>query len=579
MPIVFAFVVGRCIKTVAHWRLQQGDRIGRLDLLYGSTTVIGTVSTMFDIGEFSIVTLFLIIVWILSPLGAQSGLRVLSFRSGVDTSFKSVSYLNSSATFPDYMMLGDIGSSCLPTISLFLSSLGAPNATKQSSLDTWGNVKVPIIELLPGYNGTDSKEWIPLEKTDIRSNLTYSSLIGIPVGAISQDQNSSFTIETSYLNLDCNDLELIPTMNFSDKVDEIKELSPDLCEGGEGGEWPCAWKMTWGELATIPYPKGHSNSTPPLRCSNPNPNWTRKINYLSWDNHNGTFTTCSINTTYVELRVECVGWDCISTAIRPSALSNPGPNHTIFDGLCDSKSRYTFSWFMIVLNTLTAVQTGTGSQSVSLLQAYLIDPESALNTSALYLQPAVNTLKTSIFSLRLSQIFNTYWLAIIGNDAVFLGHPDNYDSLRDTYMGRPISSLDSNVTITKLVEKVHCAFGWIIPLVLSTTIMLAASILTMAVDVELRVPKMLMNMTTLTRGDPKAFGLPPGGGSLPDEMRGKLIRDLRVRFGPMDGHEADDYRQGICAENGGTVYTTEQRRVVVAAEESRPSSRDVSTTR
>ncbi|KAI5467163.1 hypothetical protein BGZ63DRAFT_19253 [Mariannaea sp. PMI_226] len=568
MPIVFAFIVGRAIKTVAHWRLQQGERIGRLDLLYGSTTVVGTISTMIDMGEFGLVALMLVIVWVFSPLGAQSALRVLSIRPGYDTTFNSVPYFNTSTHFPGALMTGDIGGYVSPPISLFLSSLGAPNSTKQSSLDTWGNVKIPILEMIPAYKGNKSADWISLGKNDSRPDLTYSSLIGIPIAAIPQNQNSTFTIETSYLNLHCDDLEQVKTGDMIEKGKEMEKASPANCEGGDW-QWNCCMNMTWGKLSTVPYPQGRTNSTP-LRCEESNPKYARQMAYLNWDNEGGSYTKCSMSTTYVELSVECVGWNCISTHIRPSRLkSNPGPNHTIFDGSCNDQTQYTFSWFANVLNKLTQIQTGTGSPTVSLLQTYLVDPDHALNTTALYSQPAVNTLSKSVFSLRLGQIINTFWLASAATEPVFLGHPPDYDSLslRTTGGESIIKVSNTNATFTTSVTRVRCDFGWLVPLALSTVIMLAAAVLTMAVDMEIQVPKMLMNMTTLTRADPKTFSLPPGGGGLRDEVRGKLIRDLRVRFGIMKGNDINDYMTGICLEDGGNVYMAGQRPMILQTDE------------
>ncbi|KAF7538995.1 hypothetical protein G7Z17_g12520 [Cylindrodendrum hubeiense] len=207
VPILFAFIVGRAIKTFAHWRLHHGERVGMLDLLYGSTTVISTMTTIFDYGEFSLLAALLIVAWALSPLGAQSALRVLSFRTGSEASFITVPYFNMSTPFPDTFEGAGYGSYSAPIIASFISSISAPSSTKRSSLDTWGNIKVPVLELLPGYKGITSKDWIPINRTeDELDMITYSSLVGISVAGVPKAKNSTFTIETSYTNFDCNTL-------------------------------------------------------------------------------------------------------------------------------------------------------------------------------------------------------------------------------------------------------------------------------------------------------------------------------------------------------------------------------------
>ncbi|KAK7416466.1 hypothetical protein QQX98_005170 [Neonectria punicea] len=548
MPILFAFIVGRAIRTVAHWRLHHGERIGVLDLLYGSTTVISTITTIFDYGEFGLFAPLLIVVWTLSPLGAQSALRVLSFRPGATLSFQKLSYFNMSTPFPDTFVGASYGTYCAPVIALFLSSLGAPDSTKLSSLDTWGNIKVPYLEVLPDYKGPTSKDWVSINQHENGTNApTYSSLIGLPMAGIPENDNTTFTIETSYLTFDCDSLTMVDDyLKASREISENSECTPK-------GNATCAMRMSWGYTATIPFPEGWTNDSTP-RCDDPNPN-ARQFLYLDWSStYNGTYATCLVQTSYVELQVECVGWDCVSTAIRPSLLeTNPNPNNTYFDRQCERLGD-VFSPFMQLLSQATKMQT-TSSNSPSIIQSYLYNPSQVFNATALYSQPGLYTLDKSLFSLRLTQVINTYWMATAGSNALFLGHPSSYKSLMPSIKSGALDTMffsTSNATISTAVVKIHTDFGWLVPLIISTLLMWTASMVTMAVDLQLGIPKMLMNLTSMTRGNPN-FNLPPGGGGLTDETRGKLIRDIRVRFGRVEGNDPDDLVVGACIENGGTV--------------------------
>ncbi|KAH7149274.1 hypothetical protein B0J13DRAFT_551056 [Dactylonectria estremocensis] len=549
VPILFAYIVGRAIKTFAHWRLHHGERIGKLDLLYGSTTVISTVTTISDYGEFSLLALALVVVWALSPLGAQSALRVLSFRPGREVAFTTVLYFNMSTPFPDTFEGASFGSYSAPIISSFISSISAPNTTKQSSLDSWGNIKVPVLELLPGYKGRTSRDWVSINRIgDGADEITYSSLIGIPVAGVPSSTNSTFTIETSYTNFDCGTLRAVPNVTTA-----WREMKSDSADCWDNAYSMCMSTMSWGYLATIPFPQGWANASEP-RCSDPSPS-IREVLYLGWENEsNGTYASCSVNTSYVELQVECVGWDCVSTAIRPSLLAtNPSPNRTVFDNYCDRKP-YTFVYFAYLLNLVSKMQT-TRAFDMSMLQGYMYDPNNMLNSTALYSQPGLFNLDTSVFSLRLGQIMNTFWLAMAGSNALYLGHPSNYKALQASVATDEVDLVyfgASNATIFNTVTKVHCNFGWLAPLILSTALMWTAAMVTMVVDLKLRMPKMLMNITTMTRGNPN-FGLPPGGGGLPDETRGKIIRNIKVRYGSVEGNDPDDFVVGSCVESGGSV--------------------------
>lgn len=84
--------------------------------------------------------------------------------------------------------------------SIFTSSLIAPNGTQNGNQDTWGNVKIPRIESLS--NDTPKVgQWYPVPEEEV----VYTSLVGIPVKAVSKTANSTFIIQASYFSLNCPD--------------------------------------------------------------------------------------------------------------------------------------------------------------------------------------------------------------------------------------------------------------------------------------------------------------------------------------------------------------------------------------
>ena len=83
--------------------------------------------------------------------------------------------------------------------SLFMGSLLTKEELKEGNLDQWGNVKIPM---LSSY-GNGSTDWI---KTPWGGSTRYSSLIGLPVFG-EADGNFTFSLESSYLELDCNRIE------------------------------------------------------------------------------------------------------------------------------------------------------------------------------------------------------------------------------------------------------------------------------------------------------------------------------------------------------------------------------------
>jgi hypothetical protein len=76
--------------------------------------------------------------------------------------------------------------------------------------DFYGNVKIPDLYRLKDYNEDDA-EW-----TAVRSdnNTAYSSLMGIPVSGVPTIGKTTFTIETSYYTVTCDNVTLGPPQDF-----------------------------------------------------------------------------------------------------------------------------------------------------------------------------------------------------------------------------------------------------------------------------------------------------------------------------------------------------------------------------
>ena len=66
-------------------------------------------------------------------------------------------------------------------------------------MDLWRNVKIPDISRLTV--SANSSGWTNVPA----SNVTYSSVLGIPLSNIPKQGNTSFLIESSYIALDCYD--------------------------------------------------------------------------------------------------------------------------------------------------------------------------------------------------------------------------------------------------------------------------------------------------------------------------------------------------------------------------------------
>ncbi len=462
IPIAFAFIVGRAIRNYAHWRLQEGDKVGRLDFLYGSTTVTSTLTTMIDLRRFGVLELLLAVVWALSPLGGQAILRVLSFETNQTTSTMRVEYVNmTNSSFPDVFTGHDYGGFAIPVNSLFLSSLGAPASIRNSSMDTWGNLMVPMLEYLPQYTNNSSQEWLRVD--NVSNTPTYAGFIGVPTANIPITLNSSFNIETSYWNIQCPDIGFVKRVDMNDTFATMQGPSNASC-----APVGCETAFSWGAFAALPSQSGRTGTA---RC-----NWTdtaRQFQYLSWDqDFNGTAANCSITTSYVDLVVARDGWTCVTEAIRPSTRPHLPQTHTVFDDCTLNPYPWLWQYFSTLFGSLgglystssegtSATQGQTRSGSPANLQFYLADPSQALNVSFAEDMPSLWTVDPRAFSIRMTQLFNSYWMATVATEALFLGHPQNYDALSADSVG--VSLAQTQATVTGPITVIHCNRGWLAP--------------------------------------------------------------------------------------------------------------------
>ncbi|KAF6838800.1 hypothetical protein CMUS01_04498 [Colletotrichum musicola] len=320
---------------------------------------------------------------------------------------------------------------------------------------------------------------------------------------------------------------------------------------------------------------GSDNGTlknyPVGRCQDPHAPAARLLYYNYDADKNLTSANCSLTTTYVQVRVECLGWDCKPTAIRQSALpSNPSRNFTYLDGCNNLGVKFTNDiYFFNLLKTLTDT-FGAEPFQPSILQAYLVRPELGLSVTALWGIPPVRTAGNGLFSTRLGQILNTYWMAAVGVDALFLGHPADYNntkhleyaaSRRPPHRSNVYNFSETQATVHTQVRILRYDKGWMGVLVVAVLILLFATVVGIVLDLQIWVGRLLMKVSTLTRSNPNIW-VPAGGGALSDEARGKLLADIKVRFGDVKTEDGvDDLVIGDCAETGGHVSTFTKRKL------------------
>ena len=98
-PVIFAGIVGRTMKLVATWKLQKGATFGRVEQLLASNTVFNAVTAQVQLRAFDLAGLFIVFLWMLSPIGSQAALRVVYSASTPQETTESITVLDPQSSY------------------------------------------------------------------------------------------------------------------------------------------------------------------------------------------------------------------------------------------------------------------------------------------------------------------------------------------------------------------------------------------------------------------------------------------------------------------------------------------------
>lgn len=209
---------------------KSNDFFQTLEVLTTSQTLISALRGCFDLRIFSMWSAFLILVWALSPVGGQAVLR------SMETTVHEASQTYPLRFYPSNNIVANTGSSSMtggssaasvkgkmrraveaslstPDVAVLLSKGTSPNfdeaverlggeeqAAQSAQTDLWGNVRIPFLHLMPGYNNSQTDQWIDISSTLVAP---YSSLMGHTIRGIPESSvgNISLQVETAYHTL------------------------------------------------------------------------------------------------------------------------------------------------------------------------------------------------------------------------------------------------------------------------------------------------------------------------------------------------------------------------------------------
>lgn len=257
-----------------------------LEQLHWSTTTLGSITTQVQLRRYNWISMGIVILWCLSPIGGQATLRLLSVREKVTRSDGYVWYIPTMFNATDVLdvefhenLLQRANNSMSYTNALYSAALTAPRHRINTATDIWGLPKIPVAshdgfeldadgwisvpevlhwERLSRVHSSDGPRNVALASGYWSSVAMDSSLVGqqlLPMPMDDEDAwdgnapyaNLTAIVQSSHYHFDC-----LPTRRYSVRNVSLDGREPIRDENGAdylGAFWSGRdrlWEGTWG---------------------------------------------------------------------------------------------------------------------------------------------------------------------------------------------------------------------------------------------------------------------------------------------------------------------------------------------
>ncbi|PVF92566.1 hypothetical protein CPB86DRAFT_801899 [Serendipita vermifera] len=479
-PIAFSAIMGWCLKNYGRYKSERGVKLGELERVIGSQTLFSFLRFVFTFKQFDRLCIILGFLWVLSPLGGQAILRMLSMRQVVTMSSEAIKYLNLYADSSYYsldeldLMIMERSGKANP---LYASSLYAPVEVRNRTTDQWGAIKIPSIESLDFDRQDD-------DGVVVGDVLTYTSLLGIPINSTAYKTASkySFTLNTTAFSAQCEEpITLYSLLGYNLNARIILESHSISAS---------AYKRNITLITQI-----HDMDKP----------WVFVVHY------------CTVTPNFLLAKVDCYSGHCSVSRIKKL----PDLDDQQVLKMLDSN---TWRYITVELPSVTDDQSsGVPSQT----ELYLLDPQSLypVRESASSAVRDFRNIPIVDLTKRFTTILNTYYQATIS--------PDLRINAR---LNPPIDEPNyPNDTFTTTVATIHTLspetyqrhWGWVIPALVASLAMLGVAITGILLEKRAIGPDIYGYVSSMTRDSPY-FPLPPNGCTLEGTNRAVLLKDVFV---------------------------------------------------
>ncbi|RYN65030.1 hypothetical protein AA0117_g12232 [Alternaria alternata] len=510
-PIFFSGVLGNAIRALADWRVERGIDLLALEQLMGSLTLAGSVITVFKWSILRISSIALLVLWAFNPLGSQSSFRGIYLRDREGSRPGNIAYYNHNISQQVQLnSMFNTATRIMPRIrALYSSALydiasatqyvdktnatyqdiiitlgGESSAGIQAATDPWGNVRMPSLHALSGFDANEPHRWVNVPWQDSVHN--YSSLVGEHVAGLGRNftGNTKFNTTASYLTFSCS-----PWLNING-MDESHEwimnkfqknlsslLEPTGTQGMNNFFLEFSEKQVWNDTTQSHDIVFVTRRDPPA--------------YLS-------VTQCSPQMIYVDAQVSCISkgalgkTDCGVDAVRETLTTTNPKNLTIFEprtyrwpnSTLDLDPRMAPDLMHIFMDLLDDNKRGSGTSGI--VEWYLKDPLTAVNNPSSVGYANLDEVDIKVFEQRFSLLWNTLWKTNIQHATIMGG-----DLTPSTFNDTSLHLNTTSAIVFPLPATYALDIPWIILYFVSVAIMFFAAVFSLIMHERCHAPRIL----------------------------------------------------------------------------------------
>lgn len=521
-----------------------------LEKLLGSQSLVSAIGTACSLRSANLISIGLLLLWALSPLGGQSSLRLLHETN-------STALENGTVYYSDHAAPADFEEASwrkiIPTI--ITASLSTSQDVKIKPVDIWSHPKVPRLDIIEQQAISDplaEGTWVDVNPT---ANQTYSSWTGINVQNLRQNEHAAFQVKYNYVYFDQQSVSLespkvtydnlvastavFPPLNGTPKTDqEAMNIFENITSAGTAimpgpprqqlflrAGYPLNDTQKGSDLTTM---FGFSLNRGPVSFM-----WGEP--YLKTDGSNRYLYQMYSYTpriVTVDAQIECEARDCSVTRLRhvPSesaaSLENACNGGQTYRIGCITSATYTlFHFLRYIPATLASYGNDAGVFELWLKGNNV--------TFVIGENPQPNLISDKEKSNRITTLLNTYWQASAWGYQItrdgFLDKPDY------PWTGSPQSTAPerymnaSEAVFSHPVPIYEADIGWIVSLLIISIILLVLGIMNVAFAFLTIAPDLFYYASSLARENPYTK-TPDGGTALDGAQRSRMLKDMQVQI-------------------------------------------------